>query len=132
MITVEELLQRKGIIDAHTGEKEKVLRINSLKDAGFEDGEIKIRSLSKERMNEINKLAVKNPQQATIEAVYEGVIEPKLSNDELQKAYNCFSPFDIVEKIFTPIEADRIASQINIISGYAEGDKKIIEEIKNS
>ena len=128
MITVEELLQRKGIIDAHTGEKEKVLRINSLKDAGFEDGEIKIKSLSKERMNEINKLAVKNPQQATIEAV----IEPKLSNDELQKAYNCFSPFDIVEKIFTPIEADRIASQINILSGYAEGDKKVIEEIKTS
>lgn len=132
MITVEELLQRKGIIDAHTGEKEKVIKLNQLKDAGFEDGEIKIKSLSKERMNEINKLAVKNPQQATIEAVYEGVVEPNLKDSALQQAYDCFSPLDIVEKIFTPIEADRIATQINILSGYAEGDKRVIEEIKNS
>ena len=33
MLTVQELLERKGIIDAHTGDKEKILKINSLKDA---------------------------------------------------------------------------------------------------
>ena len=132
MITVEELLQRKGIIDAQTGEKEKVLRINSLKKLGFSDGEIKIRSLSKERMNEINKIAVKDSHQATITAVFEGVVEPDLKNVQLKEAYGCFAPDDIVEKLFTPIEADRIASQINIISGYAEGNDKLIEEIKNS
>ena len=132
MLTVQELLERKGIIDAHTGDKEKILKINSLKDAGFEDGEIKIKSLSKERMNGINKLAVKNGMQASIEAVYDGVVEPNLKDTALQQAYDCFSPLDIVEKIFTPIEIDRIATQINVISGYAEGDRKVIEEVKNS
>ena len=83
-------------------------------------------------MNGINKLAVKNGMQASIEAVYDGVVEPNLKDTALQQAYDCFSPLDIVEKIFTPIEIDRIATQINVISGYAEGDRKVIEEVKNS
>lgn len=64
--------------------------------------------------------------------ILQSVVEPDLKNKELQKAYGCMEPIDIVEKLFQPGEIFSISKKIMSCSGFgAEIEAKIHEKVKN-
>ena len=126
MITIENLLQNKDIIESQTGVKEVELEIKRLKDT------IKIRSL------DVNKLlnlvdTCKNQYEANVKIAYYGIIEPNVRDKDLQEAYNVrTNPYKIVESIFKPIEINLIADKICEISGLkdVENMEELVKEVK--
>ena len=126
MITIENLLQNKEIIQASTGVKEVELEIKRLKDT------VKIKSL------DVNKLlnlvdSCKNQYEANVKIVYYGMVEPNLKDNELQEAYKVkTNPYKIVESIFKPIEINLIADKVCEISGLkdVENMDQLVQEIK--
>lgn len=126
MITIENLLQNKEIIEASTGVKEVELEIKRLKDT------IKIRSL------DVNKLlnlvdTCKNQYEANVKIAYYGIIEPNVRDKELQAAYKVqTNPYKIVESIFKPIEINLIADKVCEISGLkdVENMEELVKEVK--
>ena len=126
MITIENLLQNKAIIEAETGVKEIELEIKRLKDT------VKIRSL------DVNKLlnlvdSCKNQYEANVKIVYYGMLEPNLKDKELQEAYKVrTNPYKIVESIFKPIEINLIADKVCEISGLKDVKNidKLVKKIK--
>ena len=126
MITIENLLQNKEIIEASTGVKEVELEIKRLKDT------VKIRSL------DVNKLlnlvdSCKNQYEANVKIVYYGMLEPNLKDKELQEAYKVrTNPYKIVESIFKPIEINLIADKVCEISGLkdVENMDQLVKEVK--
>ncbi|MEW8957784.1 MAG: phage portal protein [Moorella sp. (in: firmicutes)] len=63
--------------------------------------------------------------------VYECVVEPSLKNPELQAAYGCTQPLEIVDKIFEPGEVAQIAKTLVEMAGYGDGAVKVVEDLKN-
>ena len=126
MITIENLLQNKEIIQASTGVKEVELEIKRLKDT------VKIKSL------DVNKLlnlvdSCKNQYEANVKIVYYGMVEPNLKDNELQEAYKVkTNPYKIVESIFKPIEINLIADKVCEISGLkdVENMDQLVQEVK--
>ena len=126
MITIENLLQNKDIIESQTGVKEVELEIKRLKDT------IKIRSL------DVNKLlnlvdSCKNQYEANVKIAYYGIIEPNVRDKELQAAYKAqTNPYKIVESIFKPIEINLIADKVCEISGLkdVEDMDQLVKEVK--
>ena len=126
MITIENLLQNKEIIQAQTGVKEAELEIKRLKDT------VKIKSL------DVNKLInlvdnCNNQYGANVKIVYYGMLEPNLKDKELQEAYKVqTNPYKIIESIFKPIEINLIADKICEISGLkdVENMDQLVQEIK--
>ena len=126
MITIENLLQNKEIIEASTGVKEIELEIKRLKDT------VKIRSLD---VNKLINLAdsCKNQYEANIKIVYYGMVEPNLKDKELQEAYKVMTnPYKIVECVFKPIEINLISDKICEISGLkdVENMDQLVKEVK--
>ena len=60
--------------------------------------------------------------------ILQQVVEPNLKDPELQAAYGCAEPLDIVEKIFMPGEITNLARAIMKTSGYGVD---IVEDLKN-
>ena len=126
MITIENLLKNKDIIEAQTGLKEVELEIKRLKDT------VKIKSL------DVNKLlnlvdSCKNQYEANVKIVYYGMLMPNLKDNELQEAYKVrTNPYKIVESIFKPIEINLIADKICEISGLkdVENMDQLVQEVK--
>lgn len=126
MITIENLLQNKEIIQASTGVKEVELEIKRLKDT------VKIKSL------DVNKLlnlvdSCKNQYEANVKIVYYGMLEPNLKDKELQEAYKVqTNPYKIVECVFKPIEINLISDKICEISGLkdVEDMDQLVKEVK--
>lgn len=126
MITIENLLQNKDIIEAQTGVKEIELEIKRLKDT------IKIRSL------DVNKLinltdTCKNQYEANVKIAYYGIVEPNVRDKDLQEAYKVrTNPYKIVESIFKPIEINLIADKVCEISGLKdiEDMDQLVKEVK--
>lgn len=63
--------------------------------------------------------------------VYTIMQEPNLKDKELQKAYECAEPTDIVEMIFTRGEIADIATYALDEAGFKRGTVKVVEELKN-
>ena len=63
--------------------------------------------------------------------VYSCVKEPCLKSKELQEAFGCIDPMEIVEKIFEPGEIPMIAVECLKLAGYIDG-VKAVDELKNS
>ena len=126
MITIENLLQNKAIIEAGTGVKEVELYITRLKDT------IKIKSL------DVNKLlnlvdTCKNQYEANVKIVYYGIVEPNVRDKDLQEAYKTKSnPYKIVESIFKPVEVNLISDKVCEISGLKEVEdmEELVKEVK--
>lgn len=126
MITIENLLQNKDIIEAQTGVKEVELEIKRLKDT------IKIRSL------DVNKLinltdTCKNQYEANVKIAYYGIVEPNVRDKDLQEAYKVrTNPYKIVESVFKPIEINLIADKVCEISGLkdVENMEELVKEVK--
>lgn len=79
----------------------------------------------------IDSQAFKDGKNADEYIVYNCAIEPSLKNKELQEAFECHEPFDIVDKLFLPGEKQRIASLLSDAAGYKEDVAKVVEEVKN-
>lgn len=63
--------------------------------------------------------------------VYTIMQEPNLKDAELQKAYECDEPTDILEMIFTRGEIADIASFALDAAGFKRGTVKAVETLKN-
>lgn len=63
--------------------------------------------------------------------VYTIMTEPNLKDPELQKAYECTEPTDIVEMIFTRGEIADIAAYALDEAGFKRGTVKAVETLKN-
>jgi len=63
--------------------------------------------------------------------VYHTVVEPNLKDGELQKAYGCAEPTDIVKYIFRPGEITAISGHALQLAGYGSGVRKINQDLKN-
>lgn len=126
MITIENLLQNKAIIEAGTGVKEVELEIKRLKDT------IKIKSLD---VNKLINLAdtSKNQYETNVKIVYYAMVEPNVRDKELQEAYKTKSnPYKIVESIFKPVEVNLISDKVCEISGLKEVEdmEELVKEVK--
>lgn len=62
--------------------------------------------------------------------VYNIVIEPNLKDAQLQKAFGCVEPMDIVHKIFEPGEISSIAQSGLDLAGYAQRLSRV-KDLKN-
>lgn len=62
--------------------------------------------------------------------VYSCVTEPCLKSRELQEAFGCIDPMEIVDKIFEPGEIPQIAIECLKLAGYIDG-VKVVDDIKN-
>ena len=62
--------------------------------------------------------------------VYSCVVEPCLKSKELQEAFGCVEPMEIVEKIFSPGEIPQIAVECLKLAGYIDG-VKAVNDVKN-
>lgn len=63
--------------------------------------------------------------------VYTIMKEPNLKDKELQEAYDCVEPTDILEQIFTRGEIADIAAFALDNAGFKRGTVKVVEELKN-
>ena len=59
-------------------------------------------------------------RQSDIELIYESVTEPNLKDKNLQEAYGCVAPSDIVPMLFKAGEIGSIASAIMRCAGYGK------------
>ena len=59
--------------------------------------------------------------------VYNTMVEPDLKDKELQKAYDCKLPTDIVAKIFDPGEIAQLSEVAFELAGYRKGGVKAIK-----
>ena len=56
---------------------------------------------------------------------YECIKEPDLKSKEVQDAFGCAVPMDIVEMIFAPGEIPQIAVECMKLAGYMDGVKQV-------
>ncbi|MGE5627830.1 MAG: phage tail assembly chaperone [Solirubrobacterales bacterium] len=134
MIDIEILLKNKGAIEEKTGEKTKILEIESFKNL-FGDGEITINSLDPNKMVEITQQADNVPYKIKSLVVYNAVElnnSTNLKDRKLHDAFGCKAdPYEIVGKLFTPIEVQMIADEVSLLSGFeANKEDKVVTEIK--
>lgn len=59
--------------------------------------------------------------------VYNTMVEPDLKDNELQKAYDCKLPTDIVSKIFDPGEIAQLSDVALELAGYKKGKVKAVK-----
>lgn len=90
------------------------------------NGEITIEEPDMEIFSEALGLAKGNDEYL----IYNCITSPNLRDPELQKAYGCTEPTDIVRKIFTPGEVVKVSRQILDLGGYND-TVRVVEEIKN-
>lgn len=82
-------------------------------------------------MDAMNQNSDETGKKADDYLVYTIMQEPNLKDKELQKAYECDEPTDILEQIFTRGEIADIAAFALDAAGFKRGTVKVVEELKN-
>lgn len=127
-MNIKDLLENKGIIEEKVAQKTKTFEVESLKKIG--DGKIIIRSIDDEEYDAIEKSS-KTEYEMNKNAVYRAVVEPDLRSTELHKGLNCMdNPLNIVRKIFSRAEVNKIADEIARLSDMVQ-KKDLVKEVKN-
>lgn len=128
-LTLENLLENKGLIETQTGIKTTNLEIKRL------GGEITIQSMKPQKLEEILKEvnSGKSLFEINKKVIYMSIIDPNLKDNNLLKEYGCKgNPYDIVEKIFSPTEIGIIADKIAVLNGLNDiKEDELVVEIKN-
>lgn len=95
-------------------------------------GEITIKKPSRSLCLEAIDLATDESLQgkSDVHVVYNCCVEPNLKDKELQLAYGCKEPDEIVEKIFTPGEISQLSKVSFEMAGFGDGVKRT-NELKN-
>jgi hypothetical protein len=121
-LTLKELVRRKEqVLESKKKKKTRDLYIKSL------DAVITIEEPDAALARDAQEMDEKGDNYI----VYSCVIEPCLKSKELQEAYECVEPMDIVEKVFAAGEIPQIAIECIKLAGYIDG-VKVVEDIKNS
>ena len=119
-ITLQELLRRKEqMLESKKVPKTKELYVNSL------GGTIMVEGPTSALAKDAQEMA-----DGDTYLVYQCVKDPCLKEKELQQAFGCVEPMEIVEKLFDPGEIPQISVECLRLSGYIDG-VKAVEEIKN-
>ena len=120
-ITLQELIRRKEqMLEAKRIPKTANLYIKSL--GGTITIESPTAALAKDAQEMDNGDAY---------MVYSCVTEPCLKSRELQDAFGCVEPMEIVDKVFEAGEIPQIAMECMRLAGYVDG-VKVVDDIKNS
>lgn len=119
-VTIKDLIARKETIKERVN-KTVQLHIKSL------DGLITIQKPSRQLVLDALDMGKESGDSYM---AYNTVIEPNLKDKELQEAYGCVAPMEIVDKIFEPGEVAQIAQECVILAGYGDS-VKLVDEVKN-
>jgi len=68
---------------------------------------------------------------ADVHLIYNCVISPNLKDKELQTAYNCSEPDDIVRKVFKPGEITALSKALVGLAGYVNS-VQVLDDLKNA
>lgn len=119
-LTLDELIRRKmQIQEAKRQRKTKELYIESL------DGTITLTEPSREVLSDASQ--IEDAYAVNRYVVYNCVTSPNLKSAELQEAFDCAEPYDIVDQLFSYGEVMQIGGFLNTLSGINGG----VEEVKN-
>ena len=119
-ITLQELIRRKEqMLESKRTPKTATLYIKSL------DGTITIESPTADLARDAQEM-----DNGDAYLVYSCVTEPCLKSRELQDAFGCVDPMEIVEKVFAVGEIPQIAMECLKLAGYVDG-VKAVEDVKN-
>jgi len=120
-ITIDELVRRKEqMLQSKKQKKTKDLYVKSL------DGTINIEEPDAALARDAQEMEEKGDAYI----VYSCIIEPSLKSKQLQDAFGCVEPMEIVEKIFDVGEIPQIAVECIKLAGYIDGVKPI-DDLKN-
>lgn len=126
ILSVEELIKEKTKFQLSDKPIRKILSIPRL-NAKIEIEMTKSIAIDAMDMTKDEEQA----KQADNYLVYTIVQNPNLKDKELQKAYECEEPMDIVQKVFTDGEITDIVEFAFKSVGYERGTVKVVEELKN-
>ena len=123
-ITLQELMRRKEqMLESKKLHKKKELYVESL------DGVITITEPTRDIILEASEF---EGNKGDVYTVYQCVTEPNLKDRELQQAFECVEPMEIVEKVFSAGEITNIALKCIELAGYGQNSiKEIVENTKN-
>lgn len=119
-LTLKDLISKKEQVLSGK-KKTRNLYIKSL------DGIITIEKPSLETVVDASK--IDSGMESDKYLVYHCIVEPNLKDKELQKAYGCVEPTEIL-KIFEDGEISSIAKECMNLAGY-NGSVSVVEDIKN-
>lgn len=121
---LEQLIKNAEKLKGNKKEKLHEIKINRFIDLGIE-GTVKIKrpdtvllTSYAERKNDINYL------------ISESVVEPDLSNNELQNAFGAKTKIELVKKLFTPSEI----SDLDVLIGRVIRENRaatLVDDLKN-
>ena len=118
-VSVADLIAKKETIEANK---------QALYDMETSIGIITIKTPSKALMTEALDLTTGNDEYL----IFNSCVSPKLGDAQLQKAYKCAEPTDIVGKLFEPGEVVALSKKIMQLAGYGKTIAATIhEEAKN-
>lgn len=135
------LVERLLTIDK--GELSKVpvekMRARKLSELMGEDVEITVTAICGERYTELSSGMVSEDGTVDFGKLYEtnaliaaeGIVEPNLKNEQLQKHFGCATPKELVKVLFPGGELSKIADKITDLSGFSDGTKNE-KKVKNS
>ena len=137
IISVEELIKNKVKIEK-SNDKEiittlKVPSIGGKIKLSFTKNDIHdfqevTSKIDREQSDEVIKEAL---EEAGHNLIYTVVAEPNLRSKELQEAYGCKEPFEIVKKIFEEGEMSDIINFVHAKAGFKNGHVVEVEDLKN-
>lgn len=118
-LTLAELLRRKEqMLESKKVKKTQDLYIKSI------DATITIEEPTGALCRDANDM---EPGEGDKYLCYECIIEPNLKSKEVQDAFDCAVPMDVVDIIFAPGEIPQIAIECMKLAGYMGG----VETVKN-
>ena len=118
-LTLAELLRRKEqMLESKKVKKTQNLYIKSI------DATITIEEPTGALCRDANDM---EPGEGDKYLCYECIIEPNLKSKEVQDAFDCAVPMDVVDIIFAPGEIPQIAIECMKLAGYMGG----VEAVKN-
>ncbi|WP_413362231.1 phage tail assembly chaperone [Lysinibacillus sp. 3P01SB] len=127
VLSLKELIQNKVKYERKDGGELKTLHVDRL------SSDIVIEVPSKDVCMDTIDMTKDEEQakKADEYIVYTVMREPNLKDSELQKAYECAEPMDIVGKLFTPGEITDISNLAFDAAGFSRGSVSVVKELKN-
>ncbi|SCY30339.1 phage tail assembly chaperone [Lysinibacillus fusiformis] len=130
LLSVEELIKQKAkykMDDATIKKKLFIKRLNASIEIEVTKGDVTdfLEITNKKDVTE------KEAEAAGFNLVYSIVREPNLRDKELQTAFECNEPTDIVEKIFSDGEMLDIVDVAIDLTGFRKGTVSLVEDLKN-
>lgn len=124
-ISAKDLIAKKGLLEE---EKEKIVSIDVEGVGSFD-----FRIPTMEDYTDATAKAKKRPNKGIEDKwlVFACCVSPDLSDPELQKAYDCKEPLEIVDKIFLIGVVSKIAQELVRQAGFSDEYVQVVDETKN-